>query len=43
LAEVGNLFATGIAGLLFDLYLRASRNVPVDIIRFKYFSGFYAS
>jgi hypothetical protein len=43
LVEVGNLFATGIAGLLFDLHLRASRKVPVDIIRLKYFSGFYAS
>lgn len=41
LAELGNLFFPGIAGVLFDLHLIADRKVPVDIIRFKHFPGFY--
>ena len=41
LAEIGNLFGTGVAGVLFDLHALTQRRVPSKIVKFKYFPGFF--
>ena len=41
LAEIGNLFNTGIAGVLFDLHVLTKRRVPAKIVKYKYFPGLF--
>ncbi len=43
LAAVGTAFGPGVAGVLFTLHVMSQRKVPIRIIRFKYFPGFYVS
>jgi hypothetical protein len=43
LATVGTAFGPGVADVLFTLHIVSQRKVPIRIIRFKYFPGFYVS
>jgi hypothetical protein len=43
LAAVGTVFGPGVADMLFSLHVMSQRKVPIRIIRFKYFPGFYVS
>jgi hypothetical protein len=43
LATLGTDFGSGVADVLFTLHVMSQRKVPINIIRFKYFPGFYVS
>jgi hypothetical protein len=40
---MGTDFGPGVADVLFTLHIMSQREVPIRIIRFKYFPGFYVS